>query len=186
MYNSDIDTKINKCKLKYNEEDVSLIVPRIFLGNVSSSRNKNFLKKNNVKYIFTIMKEFDPIYEGEIKYYHIPIKDSEMCGKNMDKLYDYISNTIKNIITTTNSSILIHCKQGHHRSAAFVAAFILKYIPDLNFNYVIQYINNIRVCALRRDACVLKALLEYYNKLHNIKYNYKLVNHKTGMIAIKK
>lgn len=186
VYNSDHD-KINKCKLHFGEPDYDIIIPRLFLGNLQSSQNVEFIRKNNIKYIFTVMKELDKskLIDG-VKYFHIPIKDADMCGKNLTQLFDWCNEIMANIIVNSNASILVHCKQGHHRSAAVVAAFILRYIPDFDFNYVVTYINKVRPCALRRDACVLKALLDYYKHIRGINGQYALIGNGTGMKAIKK
>lgn len=154
------------------ESDVNEIIPNLWLGNLKSSYDKTFLLNHNIKYILRIMPDADPKYNlPHIKYITIPIKDDQICNINnfndlFDKCADIIHNCIKN-----KTAILIHCKKGHHRSASFVAAYLIKYI-NISIDDVIVYINKIRPCALRRDCCITKKLYQYYNKLKNINCNY--------------
>jgi protein tyrosine/serine phosphatase len=155
-----------KCAIP--EADVDELIPRLYLGNYKSSYDEPFLRKHNIKYIFRVMPEFDnnKVYNG-INYIHIPIKDNEMCLKNLDKLYDYTSDTIAKILLNQyNVGILVHCKRGHHRSAALIAAFFIKYLK-INYNTAAKYISRPRPCALRRESCMVVALREYEKNVIN-------------------
>ena len=44
----------NRCR--FQEDDVTEIVPNLWLGNYKSSINKSFIKKNNIKFILRIME----------------------------------------------------------------------------------------------------------------------------------
>lgn len=169
-----------KCKLP--EADVDELIPRLYLGNYKSSQDGFFLKNNNIKYIICVMPKFDhdKLYK-DITYIHIPIKDNETCLKNLNKLYDYTSDTIaKILLQKKDDGILVHCKRGHHRSAAIIAAFFIKYLK-LNYNTIVSYISCTRPCALRRDSCMVVALKEYEYMLNrscnfNNMYRYKCCN----------
>lgn len=155
---------------EYLENNVDEIIPNLWLGDYKSSYNYNFLVENNIKYIIRVMPEFD-IYRKfhDITYIHIPIKDQDICYKNLIDLFEITNNFIKHILNK-KKAVLIHCKRGHHRSASIVAAFLLKHLK-LDYMTTLSYINSIRPCALRRDTCMTRALFKYYLYINNIYCN---------------
>lgn len=165
----------NKCM--YDEADACEVVPGIWLGNYDSSLDHNFLKKYKIRYIlrlhqdlpkFTKMMQVDGgyIYYGssDIIYYHIPIKDGDMCHLDVNKLFDNCGKFIHYAVNQ-HSNILIHCKRGHHRSATVVSAYLIKFLR-MKYEPLIKYINSLRKCALRRNTCMTNGLFDYY-LLHN-------------------
>lgn len=164
-----------KCKLP--EADVDEIIPRLFLGNYKSSYSTQFIREHNIKYIIRVMPEFDndKIYNNVI-YIHIPIKDDQTCLKNLNNLYEYTSDTIAKILLyKKDAGILVHCKRGHHRSAAVIVAFLIKYLK-LNFNTGIKYINDKRPCALRRRSCMVIALENYAKTMNQFNISRTIEN----------
>ena len=150
-----------KCEYKNIEKDVNEILPKIYLGNEKSAYNIFFLKKYQIKHIIRIMPEFDfRNMAKNVNYLHIPLKDNEICSKNLNKLFDFVANYIANVIKK-DEPILIHCKRGHHRSASLIAGFMIRHL-GVDFNTSLEYINDLRPCALRRDACIVKSLFNYY------------------------
>lgn len=151
----------------YPENDVSEVIPNLWLGNVKAAYNKNFLEKYKIKNILTIMDNFDNNKKfNTIKYLIIPIKDKHSCNTNMIKIFDistlFIYNSLKN-----NEGILVHCKQGHHRSASLVVAFLIKYLKT-DYQRALQYIKYLRPCAVRRNTCMSNNLFTYYLHINNI------------------
>lgn len=161
------------------------IIPRLFLGNYQASLDKNFLEKNNIKYIIRVIPEFHNLMFYNVKYIHVPMKDDLICGYQLDGLFNFISDLIYNILVNTNSSILIHCKKGHHRSANMVAAFLIKY-RGYSFNEAFNHINKIRPCALRRETCIGIELNKYYSNRNISFYSKRLSIKPTLYKLIKK
>lgn len=154
---------VRQCR---DEKDVSEIIPNLWLGNYKSALSKNFISRHNIKYIINATKEYPNAFENDdIKYLKIPFNDSDSCYKDVNKMFDtcyiFILNALKE-----KSSILVHCKKGHHRSASIVASFLIRYL-GLDYITIVLYINKLRKCALTRNACILRAVYEYY-----IKYSY--------------
>lgn len=148
------------------ECDANEVISNLWLGNIKSAYDKSFHSKHKIKYIISVIDEFDETMKNnEITYIQIPIKDKHVCNKNINQLFDSVSDYIKKVLQS-GSGILIHCKRGHHRSASFVAAYLIKY-QNIKYENAIQYINNLRPCALRRDACITKQLYLYHLFLHN-------------------
>ncbi len=151
------------------EKDVNEIIPNLWLGNVKAAYDKKFLDTYKIKYILTIMDNFDDKFKyNDITYLVIPIKDINVCSRNMINIFDmatlFILHALKN-----KEGILIHCKKGHHRSAAIVVAFLIKYLK-VNYLSAITYINHLRPCALTRKTCMSENLFQYYLHINNIKH----------------
>lgn len=153
---------------EYPEKDVSEVIPNLWLGNVKSAYDKQFLNTYKIKNILTIMEGFDNKYKYDgITYLVVPIRDVDTCNKDMINIFDvatlFIFNSLKN-----NENILVHCKKGHHRSAAIVAAFLIKYLK-IDYYPSIAYLNQLRPCALVRKTCMSDNLFKYYLHINNIK-----------------
>jgi len=146
----------------FQEYDADEIIPNLWLGNYQSAFSSEFLKNHNIKNIIRIMVEFDKnnIFKG-VKYYHIPIKDTDTCVPNIENIFNTCNKIIDNCLNN-NEGILIHCKRGHHRSAAVVASYLIK---NLKYDYekTFKYINSLRPCALRRNCCIVRGLYKYCN-----------------------
>jgi protein-tyrosine phosphatase len=103
---------------------------------------------------------------NDVNYFVIPIKDESVCSKDMTNVFDaatqFIYDSLKN-----NENILVHCKRGHHRSGAIVAAYLVKYLK-IKLSSSVLYINSLRPCALRRDTCMSRALFKYNLKVNGI------------------
>lgn len=157
-----------------DEEDVSEILPNLWLGNYKSALNKEFIKKHGIKRIINITKDIPCLFPNII-YLHIQIDDYEACGKDLNKTFDNATDFIYESLKS-REPILVHCKRGHHRSASIVTAFIIRYL-DTDYIDALTYINKIRRCALVRNTCMMNGLFNYYitlihsreGKSHNIK-----------------
>jgi hypothetical protein len=148
-----------------NENDVDLIIPNLWLGNKHAALDKNFIQKNNIKYIINVTDGIHCPFH-DIIYYHIPIKDKRMCDpKSMDVMYEYIDTALEYILKglRENVGVLVHCRKGHHRSANIVLIFLMKYLK-IGYIHGMMIINNIRPYALRRNTCVNKWIIGYYKK----------------------
>ena len=154
--------KNNKCMI--NENIIDKILPGLYLGGINSCKS-DILSKYKIKVVLKVMPEFDiPLDQKlkDIQYFHIPIKDNDTCGIDINNLFDKCADTIYHkLMIEKKGNILVHCKQGHHRSACIIGAFLIKY---LNIDYItaVQYIKSIRPCALRRNVCVSECLINYY------------------------
>lgn len=167
-----------------NEKDVNEIIPNLWLGNLKSAYDKQFLDNYKIKNILTVMDEFDNDYKyNDITYLVIPIKDEDTCDKNMINIFDVATLFIFNALKS-NESILVHCKKGHHRSAAIVAAFLIKYLK-IDYYSSLMYLNNLRPYALVRKTCMSDNLFKYYLHINNIKICNKLCGIKNRIYACK-
>ena len=126
---------------EFPEYDVNEIVPNLWLGNLASAYDRGFLHNYKIKHILTIYEAFDNKYKyKDINYLVFPIRDKDMCGNNMNDFFDKTSNFIYQALQK-KEGVLVHCKKGHHRSAAATAAFLIKYYK-FEYDDAVKYINN--------------------------------------------
>lgn len=151
---------------EFPEDNASEIIPNLWLGNYKSSCEKEFIVSKNIRHIIRVMPVLynDTIFP-DVKYVNIPIVDKEMCNKNLNELFDTLSDYIRDALIK-KKPVLIHCRRGHHRSATVLVAFFIKYLK-LDYFEIILYINKKRPCALRRNTCMVNGLLDYYMKCQN-------------------
>lgn len=148
-------------KCKYAEDNIRNIIPGLYLGNLSAARDRELLKKYEIRFIICAMLDLDKtLIFNDIKYLHVPIKDNMVITIDTNDLFDYTDRYIeRNII---NGNILVHCKNGHHRSASIIGSYILKHY-EITFNELVKFVNNKRNCAFRRDTNMMKALYTRFN-----------------------
>jgi protein-tyrosine phosphatase len=152
---------VKKSKCKFNENDADEILPGLWLGNMYAAKNINFLKQNNIKNIINVTKVIPNYFvNSDIKYVRIPIRDKEICDKNLINIFNisgkYIYKKLKN-----KENILVHCKWGHQRSACIVAAFIIKYLK-IDILDTLKFIKYKRKCTFYRKTCILKNMVSIY------------------------
>ena len=105
--------------------DADEIIPRIWLGNVRSSTNEEFIRKNNIKVVFNCTKDLPFSYAIPIKY-RVPVDDN-LQEAEIRNLELWSAEIAYKILTEYNKghTILIHCMAGMQRSAACVAFFLI-------------------------------------------------------------
>ncbi|ARF09468.1 dual specificity phosphatase [Indivirus ILV1] len=145
---------------EFPEYDVNEIISGLWLGNIKSAYDRGFLYNYKIKHILTLYEEFDNSkkYNG-INYFIIRIRDKDMCNGNTLDMFEQTNQFILQALKR-KENILVHCKKGHHRSGAAVAAFLIKHCK-YDYENAIQYINKLRPCALRRDKCMSNDLFKY-------------------------
>lgn len=141
-----------------NETWADLLFDSVWLGNIYAAHDLNFLKDKKIKYVINATYDVPNKYSF-INYTTFPISDIEACYKNyiniMDKGADIINRAI-----SENEPILVHCKRGHHRSAAIVAFYLMKY-QNMSLVDAILLIKSSRPTSFRRMSCMLKTLICY-------------------------
>lgn len=165
------------------EYDVNEIVPGLWLGNLKAASSEELLKMHNIKTVFSVMDKhyLVPKYHS-VNYYVLPIDDRETCRKNIDNMVDVCVTNIHKLLKSTN--ILVHCKNGHHRSAVIVGCYLMKYW-DMDYETVVKFINMVRPYALRRHTCMSEWLFQYWNMLSRKKCDSKKWIDEHGYVFMK-
>ena len=143
------------------ESNADQILPNLWLGNALAAKNRDFLIKNNVKYIINISCEIPNYYHGSLNYLNVSINDTDVSYQDVSKIFEitnkFISEAYKN-----NTAVLVHSKRGHNRSATVVAAFMIKHL-NMDVDSSIKYINALRRNTFTRETNMTKGLRQYFN-----------------------
>jgi len=143
-----------------NEHDANEIIPGLWLGNLKSSIDENFLNKHNIENIITVYQSMDSHSRvSNVKYHIFPFSDKDTCDKNIPMMFE-ITNSIIFYLMKNKKPVLVHCKRGHHRSSSVIAAFLIKYL-DMSIIDALQCVRSMRLCAFRRKTCMVDGLLKY-------------------------
>ena len=132
----------------------------LWLGNIEAAQDRSFLNKNRIKVIFNITTLQYHQYPN-IQYYNVPLTDSDSSKsiKQFLSNIDIINNIHDKLLT--NNNVLIHCEMGIQRSAAIVAAYLMKYnnmFPDDAINHIISK----RTISFKSRVTFLEGLYKIY------------------------
>lgn len=146
-------------------ENANEVIPRLWLGNVKSSVDEDFIRKNNITVVFNCTKNlpFSPMIPVK---YRVPVDDNleEEEIRNMALWSSEIS--YKMIHEYMNGkTILVHCMAGMQRSAASIAFMLIAYYK-LNAVDAMKYIKEKRNVAFHPRANFEKSI-EYFEKQYN-------------------
>ena len=122
-----------KAGLKVTDEDenlekVNAITRRIYLGNIQSSKDKQFFADKKIKAVLNCTKDIPNTFaKNDIEYMRIPVDDS-LKEKDFQLMYRYmpvICEFIHKHADIQRQPILVHCAMGRERSAIAVAAYFV-------------------------------------------------------------
>ncbi len=149
------------------------ILPQLYLGNIESSKDINFLKNNNINAIVncTENEPFNEYFNDENKFkLRIDIKDSR-DSENIQLFYTKIHDSvifIEDQIHNKNNNVLVHCYWGFMRSATIIACYLIKRYNFLP-NEAIQFIQDRRYMALNKFYNFNDIINRYYNDIEKEK-----------------
>lgn len=155
---------------KGTESNANQIMDKLWLGNCKAAHDDQFISTQNIKHVVNATDSITNKFSN-IEYTTFAIKDSDACKYNLFYLLDYGADIIHDALSK-NETVLVHCKNGHHRSASIVAFYLMKYhgFPLANAVY---FIKTIRPTAFRRINCLLRTLI-YYSIYFNLEKINKL------------
>ena len=151
-------------KMKYiysSENSISKIDTNIYVGDIYTAIDKDYLKKHKFKHIISTIEGFDGYYKDEINYLVLDLIDND-SQYIIDK-FEYTNKFIQNSINR-NEKILIHCICGVSRSVTILAAYYI-YADNLTPEQAINKIQKQRPIA-NPNSFFRKQLIDYYNILY--------------------
>lgn len=164
-YDSSEHNELHKTEHKQNENDADMVIPNLWLGNKHAALNEQFIRKFNIKYIVNVTDGIRSPFPF-VTYYNLPISDKKMCDDNLRSvMFNYIKSALTFISDglRNGEGVLVHCRKGHHRSANIVLLFLMEHLK-IGYIPAMIFINNLRPYALKRNTCVNKWILNYYNE----------------------
>ena len=150
--------------------DADLVIKNIWLGNKSSSQNREFLNNNKIKLVVNCTTDINiPQWyeEDDINYIRLPIYDWNSESNN-----NILKAEIMNIINTMhiykekNKNILVHCFAGMQRSATVIACYLMYYY-NFKAEHAIFYIRDKRNIAFKPQPTFNSFIFNYKK---NIEY----------------
>jgi len=108
---------------KQLDNEISPIIPRLFMGSDIGARSLESLKKINVKYIINCASECQNHHSSsDISYLNLNLKDDrkENIREAFERSFEFIQMAI-----SENSAIFVHCHAGISRSAAIIIGFLM-------------------------------------------------------------
>ena len=165
----EICRKINNLIIFYSEprgteDEANLILRNIWIGNWKSAYNYDFINRCRIEEIINATA-YIPNKWKFIKYTTFDLHDKDGCTINLIDIINIGAEQIHKAVSS-NKAILVHCKNGHHRSASIIALYLMKYhkMPLVD---AIYFIKARRPTAFRRMTCLLQTLIYYEMQIMN-------------------
>jgi len=111
--------------LQINNENLNEVYPRIYVGNLSTSLNKDLLKEKGITHVIIALTGLPPPYPDDFKYLSLPAIDVESfdLSQHFDNSNRFISETLEN---DPDNKIYVHCVCGVSRSVSIVCAYLIQ------------------------------------------------------------
>lgn len=109
--------------------DATEIIKGLWIGNLHSAQNKKFFEKEIIGAVVNCTPDIPNTFETMgVLYLNIPMNDT-LKEKDIKDMNRYLARTVKFIHTNLSNkrNVLVHCHAGMQRSAAVVAAYLMKY-----------------------------------------------------------
>lgn len=123
---------------------VDKITKRIWLGDYTTAKNKDFFKKNNIKAVLNCTKDVQNTFKTDesIEYLRIPVDDSlqEVDFKKMYYYFPIIIEFLNKTVNIEKKNVLVHCVQGKARSCIALAVFLVNegMKPEEALEYILK------------------------------------------------
>ena len=109
--------------------DISEIVPHVYISNWYTSNNPDIIKKYNIKGVITIetrpkpQEIIDYYRNNNINFMYIYLPDIEYA--DISKFFDVSYNFINNFVNK-HQNVLVHCFAGISRSATLILNYMIR------------------------------------------------------------
>jgi hypothetical protein len=149
--------------LEINNQNLNEVYPRIYVGNLSTSLNKELLKEKGITHIITVLTGLSPYYPNDFTYLSLPAIDIK--DFNLSQHFENSNNFIEQALQNNENKVYVHCVCGVSRSVSIVCAYLIKKYGITPMEAITK-IQTQRKCANPNEGFVNQ--LEEY--LHNNKF----------------
>ncbi|KAF9438532.1 hypothetical protein BGZ76_007063 [Entomortierella beljakovae] len=134
---------------KYEQRrEMQEILPSIFLGPHSATRNLDELKSAGITHIISL---WDQSESKILKVHHpdqftyLQLNISDAATQNLITLFPSVKQFIDQAILNENGKVLVSCMSGISRSPAFVVAYLME-ATSMDYEVVYRYVQTKRFC----------------------------------------
>jgi protein-tyrosine phosphatase len=106
-----------------NNQDLHEVYPNIFVGNISTSFNKEHLKNKGITHILSVIDGMGKTYPNDFTYMNLKAIDNKECNLSQyfENSYQFINDAIRK-----GGKVYVHCICGVSRSVSVVIAYLIK------------------------------------------------------------
>ena len=147
-----------------------LVLPSVWIGDANASANEAFFRNHNVRAVLNCTPSVPNHFCGnpEIEYMRIPVHDT-LAKRDIKQLYDFfpvVCEFIHKITVLQKQTILVNCRLARQRSAASVAAYLIKF-HGLNPHEAMTYLLERKpdVFSFGKSVNFAAALNKWYHKV---------------------
>ncbi|CAG8817311.1 26904_t:CDS:2, partial [Gigaspora margarita] len=142
------------------------ILPGLFLGPYSCSKEFDLLKQNNITHIVSIRDASEkrilrPRFLDDFRYFEIEVSDSpnERLIPHFPQAKAFIDDALLN-----NGKVFVHCNGGISRSPAFVVAYVME-TTKMDYQHAYSFVQNRRFCMNPNEG--FKVQLKEYEPIYS-------------------
>jgi len=114
---------------------MSLIVEGLYLSNIKTARNQEFLKSQNITEVLIAAKKLKMLF-SEVNYKRLNLGDG--VKQNIAKYFVESIKFIQDSISQKRN-VLVHCQAGRSRSATIVVAYVMLK-QNLTFEKALEFV----------------------------------------------
>ena len=162
--------------------DISEIIPQLYISNWFASNNENIIKEYNIELVITIETREKPSnildYYNNNKIHHIYYYLDDHPNSIINKFFDHSSSIISEYINN-KKNVLVHGYDGISRCSTLIVNYLLKdyYIynnvydnPEFSLNYIVNFCKEKRRFVNPNTAFMKQLLLKTYEYDLNYKH----------------
>jgi len=158
-----------------DNKDISQINENLFIGNISTATNRNFLQGKGITHIIDILSHKFELFAKDFEYLFIQADDSLNCDLSFSLpiTNSFIRNAIRN-----GGKVFVHCMDGKSRSVSIVLAYMMSLSED-SIDVLLEQIKDTRPNAqpntkfmsqlvrFRENVNYMNAIKEMYYTSHD-------------------
>lgn len=148
--------------------DAHQIIDRIWLGNKSAAKSKDFLDSNNITTIINCSKTIRCYFPNNFEYHRLPVND-RLHDNDVTDMSQHLGDAVNYAFDKylNGETIFIHCHKGRQRSATVLTVLLSYLYPNKNLYEILDMIKKKRNEAFNFGKSVnfIDVMNQYVNNL---------------------
>ncbi len=138
------------------------IVPQVWVGSRRDAHDPEFMRRHNIRHVINCTRDV-PFRFPRLNGFRIAVDDDFDENETMARNLPIAVAAIESAVGFGNEGVLVHCVAGMQRSAAVVAALLMKrhrWTPA----QAMAHMQSIKQETFRPYPTFARALADYYNE----------------------